>query len=149
VLAAVVIPNIGQFIGAGEGEARETEFATIQAAVYSMMVDNEISTMPNVVIWTDSATGAENDMGAYPDSMSVGGTADKAFDTGDIAYTAVDDNGYLLQDHDKTGGGVAGPPIDYVSISTASYFYTCEIDGSIRQWETADCSVATGVECIY
>ncbi|GAI43028.1 unnamed protein product, partial [marine sediment metagenome] len=33
VLAAVVIPNVQRFIGAGESEAEETELANIQAAV--------------------------------------------------------------------------------------------------------------------
>jgi len=149
VLAAVVIPNVGQFIGAGEEEARETEFQTIQSSVHSMMVDNEISSIPNAVVWTDSATGAENDMGAFPDSTSVGGSVDKTSDTSGVAYTAVDAPGYLLQDHDKTGGGVAGPYVDYVAISTASYYYTIETDGSVRQWDTTDCSIATGVEYTY
>jgi len=149
VLAAVVIPNIGQFIGAGEEEARETEFSTIQTSVHAMMVDNEITSIPNAVVWTDSATGAENDMGAFPDPTSVGGSADKATDTNGDAYTAVDAPGYLLQDHDKTGLGVAGPYVDYVAISTASYYYTCELDGSVRQWDTTDCSVATGQEYEY
>ena len=149
VLAAVVIPNIGQFIGAGEEEARETEFNTVQTSVHSMMVDNEISSIPNAVIWTDSATGAVNDMGAFPDPDSIGGSDDKKTDTSDVAYTVADAPGYLLQDHDKTGGGVAGPYIDYVAISTASYYYTCELDGSVRQWETADCSTLTGEEHTY
>ena len=149
VLAAVVIPNIGQFIGAGEEEARETEFQTVQSAVHSMMVDNEISSIPNAVVWTDSTTGAEDDMGAFPDATSVGGSADKTADTSGVAYTAVDAAGYLLQDHDKTGGGVAGPYVDYVAISTASYYYTVETDGSVRQWDTTDCSTATGVEYTY
>ena len=43
VLAAVVIPNVGRFIGRGETEAGETEFANVQAAVVAMMVDCEIS----------------------------------------------------------------------------------------------------------
>jgi type IV pilus assembly protein PilA len=37
VLAAVVIPNVGRFIGRGETEAKDTEFANIQSAVISMM----------------------------------------------------------------------------------------------------------------
>jgi len=45
VLAAVVIPNVGRFIGRGEEEAAATEFANIQTAVVAMMVDNMISTI--------------------------------------------------------------------------------------------------------
>ena len=149
VLAAVIIPNVGQFIGAGEEEARETEYTTVQTSIHAMMVDNEITTLPNAVIWTDSTTGAENDMGAFPDPDSIGGSADKPADPSGLAYTAVDAPGYLLQDHDKTGGGVAGPYVDYVGMATSAYFYTVETDGSIRQWDTTDCSVATGVEYTY
>ena len=149
VLAAVIIPNVGQFIGAGEEEAKETEYTTVQTSVHAMMVDNGISTIPNAVIWTDSATGAENDMTAFPDPDSIGGSADKPADTSGVAYTAVDDPGYLLADHDKTGGGVAGPSVDYVGMGTSTYFYTCELDGTIRQWDTTDCSAATGVEYTY
>ena len=47
VLAAVVIPNVGRFIGRGETEAAETELANIQSAVVAMMVDNSISTLPS------------------------------------------------------------------------------------------------------
>ncbi|MDD4876698.1 MAG: type II secretion system protein, partial [Dehalococcoidales bacterium] len=58
VLAAVVIPNVGRFIGAGEDEAKETEFANIQAAVHSMMVDNELQTLPNPVTLDTNRTNA-------------------------------------------------------------------------------------------
>ena len=149
VLAAVIIPNVGQFIGAGETEARQTEYQTVQTSVHQMMVDNEISSIPNAVIWTDSATGAENDMGAFPDPTSIGGSADKLNDPDGTAYTAVDDPGFLLQDHDKTGGGVAGPSVDYVAMGTSAYFYTCEIDGTVRQWLSTDSSTATGTEYTY
>ncbi|HUU64635.1 MAG TPA: prepilin-type N-terminal cleavage/methylation domain-containing protein, partial [Dehalococcoidales bacterium] len=46
VLAAVVIPNVGRFIGRGESEAADTEFSNIQTAVVSMMVDNGLSELP-------------------------------------------------------------------------------------------------------
>jgi type IV pilus assembly protein PilA len=41
VLAAVVIPNVGRFIGAGETEAAGTELSNVQTAVVAMMVDNK------------------------------------------------------------------------------------------------------------
>ncbi len=149
VLAAVVIPNIQQFIGAGEEEARETDFTTIQTSVHAMMLDNGMTSIPNAVVWTDSITGAVNEMDKFPDSTSVGGSADKLTDPAGVTYTAVDAAGYLLYDHDKTGGGVAGPYVDYVGMSTSEYYYTCETDGTVRQWDTADSSVATGVEYTY
>jgi len=42
VLAAVVIPNVGRFIGRGEEEAGETELSNIQSAVIAMMTDNNL-----------------------------------------------------------------------------------------------------------
>ena len=65
VLAAVVIPNVGRFIGAGEDEAKETEFSTIQSAVHAMMVDNELSELPNPV------TSSTNDMSALSSSSFI------------------------------------------------------------------------------
>ena len=65
VLAAVVIPNVGRFIGAGEEESAATELSNIQAAVTSMMVDNQLSILPHPV------AVATDDMTAFPDATSV------------------------------------------------------------------------------
>ena len=46
VLAAVVIPNVGRFIGRGEDEAASTEFANIQTAVIALMTDNQLDGLP-------------------------------------------------------------------------------------------------------
>ena len=62
VLAAVVIPNVGKFIGKGKTEAAETELANIQSATVSMMVDNGIQTLLNPVL----AGSATNDMSKFP-----------------------------------------------------------------------------------
>ncbi len=67
VLAAVVIPNVGRFIGRGESEAADTEFANIQSAVVAMMVDQATSSItPNAA--------ATNNMSQFPEDPSVGGT---------------------------------------------------------------------------
>jgi type IV pilus assembly protein PilA len=63
VLAAVVIPNVGRFLGKGEAEAKDTEYATVQAAMHAMMVDNDLATLSGFVADETSAT---NDMGAFP-----------------------------------------------------------------------------------
>ena len=163
VLAAVIIPNVGQFIGAGEEEARETEYTTIQTSIHAMMVDNGISSLPGAVIWTDSTTGAVNNMSAYPDTTATLATkgADAQFvldaiAAGDISAEVL---GYLLYgsqiviDADGDGTYDAGDDeikaIKYVGMATSTYYYTCETDGTIRQWDTTDCSTATGVEYTY
>ena len=61
VLAAVVIPNVGRFIGRGEEEAAETEFANIQTAVVAMMVDNELSSIA-------PRAGATDNMSQFPEA---------------------------------------------------------------------------------
>ncbi len=62
VLAAVVIPNVGRFIGRGKSEAKDTEFANIQSAVTAMMVDRELATLPG----TRSSGNLTRDMSVFP-----------------------------------------------------------------------------------
>ena len=97
VLAAVVIPNVGRFIGRGESEAKDTEFANIQAAVHAMMTDNEISVLPNPVLLST------NNMGAFPDTSATAdaGAGDKSQDITGADYVAADGDGYYLFQHDK------------------------------------------------
>ena len=144
VLAAVVIPNIGQFIGAGEDEARETEFSTIQASVFSMMVDNKIS---SITADFDFASGVgTNDMSDFPDTTATLATkgADATFVTASGVTQVL---GYLLYGNqiviDVNGDGIydAGDDdikaVNYTATSTGTYYYTCETDGTIRQFSDA------------
>ena len=140
VLAAVVIPNVGRFIGAGEEEAIDTEFATIQAVVHSMMVDNELATLPNPV----ADTTAINDMTAFPDATSVAGSADKLTDPAGFAYAAApaDKDGYILYGHDVTGNDAVTPnpsqvDVNYATTATTAYYYTVDASGTISQYDDA------------
>jgi len=65
VLAAVVIPNVGRFIGRGEDEAKDTEFANIQSAMLAMMVDNNLSSVGTLY---GDAANATQDMSNFPNS---------------------------------------------------------------------------------
>ena len=132
VLAAVVIPNVGRFIGAGESEAQETEFANIQAAVHAMMVDNELATLPNPI-----ASGSEtNDMSAFPDTTLV---QNKLGYTGVLSSVAFDDNdedGYRLYEHylvnpDDTTTFIG--PSNYVATDTTTYWYWVDAAGTVHQ----------------
>ena len=122
VLAAVVIPNVGRFIGAGESEAKETEFANIQAAVHAMMVDNEIATLPAPV-----GTGT-NDMAAFPDATTT--PADRGFTTAVVANNKL---GYLLYTHDIADDGAATPTVNYVATQYTTYLYTVDGAGTVTQ----------------
>ena len=66
VLAAVVIPNVGRFIGRGKTEAASTELSNIQSAVISMMTDQDLAALPA----GDFATTATLDMALFPDSSN-------------------------------------------------------------------------------
>ena len=73
VLAAVVIPNVGRFIGRGKTEAAATELSSIQSAVVSMMVDQNLATLATANITSHDIAGeATNDMGDFPDADADG-----------------------------------------------------------------------------
>ncbi|MFC2036189.1 type II secretion system protein [Chloroflexota bacterium] len=69
VLAAVVIPNVGRFIGRGEDESAETELSNIQSAVVAMMVDVGIASFTdNATLHSVTNAGATSNMSSYPQS---------------------------------------------------------------------------------
>ena len=135
VLAAVIIPNVGRFIGAGETEAQETELANIQTAVVAMMTDNGLTALPNPV------GTATDDMTAFPDATSACET-DKIRDPDGYYYVlGTDGDGFVLYQHDISGSGTVANPganpdqtdVNYVASSTTSYLYTVTADGTVTQ----------------
>ncbi len=143
VLAAVVIPNIAQFIGAGEEEAIDTEFATIQAVVHSMMVDNEIAELPAPVV----VTTAINDMTAFPDTTSSatvpaapaapGKVTDPDGDTYDYTGPPGDQVGYVLYQHDIEADGDVTGLVNYATTRYTAYYYTVDASGTVSQYDDA------------
>jgi len=120
VLAAVVIPNVGRFIGAGESEAKDTEYQTVQSAVHAMMVD----------------TVATNDMTQFPDTSVCG--VDKIRDVmGDDFDIIFDGGGYILYEHDRIADSGTSNLSNYVATDTTAYWYTVTEDGTITQYDTA------------
>jgi len=103
VLAAVVIPNVGRFIGRGEEEAAATEFANIQTAVVAMMVDNMISTI-------EPRTDATDNMSQFPEA--VDGLPDW------VLY------GCVLADNTT---------VNYVATEITTKSYTVTSDGTVAQ----------------
>ena len=136
ILAAVVVPNVGRFLGRGEDEARSAELHDVATAVSGLMVDNNITTIPNP-IGTAPCTAATKDMTAFPDSTSVVATADKLLDPGGTAYAIGDANGYIMWGHDKTADAAAVVTTNYISFNVTKYFYTVETDGTIHQYDAA------------
>jgi prepilin-type N-terminal cleavage/methylation domain-containing protein len=136
VLAAIVIPNVGRFIGRGEEEAKETEFANVQSAVVAMMTDNGLERLPNPV-----SGNRTNDMGLFPDTDSVAGTGDKQIgptQAGATAnYTGTDGDGYLLYQHDLyADNNATADLINYVATQKTAYWYTVDALGTVTQYET-------------
>ena len=107
VLAAVVIPNVGRFIGRGKTEAAATELSSIQSAVVSMMVDQNLATLASANISShDTAGEATNNMGAFPDA---------------------DPNGAHLYGY----GGVAA--VNYVVSQNTTHKYWIDGNGTVYQ----------------
>jgi len=135
VLAAIVIPNVGRFIGRGESEAKDTEYTNIQNSVISMMTDNKISTLPNPV-----DTTATSNMGAFPDALSGpttdgdgNGVMDKLTDPYGGTYDGTDKLGYILYRHDITGSDGQTSLVNYVATGNTTYTYTCDALGTVTQ----------------
>ncbi|MBA7604467.1 hypothetical protein ES703_11589 [subsurface metagenome] len=157
VLAAVVIPNIQRFIGAGTEEARETDYATIQTSVHAMMVDNGITSITAAFAYADDV--ATNTMSGFPDITATLATkgADALFVTTSgvtevLGYRLYGNQIVVDVDGDGTYDAVDGDAIlevDYVAVSTSEYYYTCESDGTVRQFDRADLLDVNLVEYTY
>ena len=106
VLAAVVIPNVGRFLGRGEDEAKDTEFATVQAAMHAMMIDNELADLDDATGFVAIGAGAVNEMSSFP-----GG-------------------GYVLYGHN-----LSGSIVNYLATENATYGYWTDRLGTIFQTE--------------
>ena len=103
VLAAVVIPNVGRFIGRGKKEAAATELSNIQSAVVAMMVDQGLSSLTNFV------TVATDNMSNFPDPSAVA-SADH------VLYHYADNL-----------------TINYVANEITSHKYTVDAQGTVTQ----------------
>ncbi len=106
VLAAVVIPNVGRFIGRGEEEAADTELSNIQSAVISMMTDTGIPTFTdNATLHSVASAGATNNLVTFPQAE------------------------YSLYNNAQTAA-------NYVATNTTQGTYTVDINGTVVQVTT-------------
>ena len=120
-----------QGITSHQKEAAETELANVQAAVHSMMVDNELAWLPNPV------TVATNDMSAFPDATSVCGI-DKLTDYYGNPYKMnFDKDGYVLYQHDITGDGAQIGLVNYLASQYTTYWYYVDAAGTVTQVPTS------------
>jgi len=128
VLAAVVIPNVGRFIGRGETEAGKTELTNIQSAVIAMMTDNQLSVLPTPV------AVATSNMGVFPDTTAA---ASRGKDPGGInSYAAGDKAGFVLYQHDIIADGAQTGLVNYTATQTTKGTYTVDSSGTVTQVTT-------------
>jgi len=125
VLAAVVIPNVGRFIGRGETEAGETELSNVQSAVVAMMVDNSLSTLPTAVNVT-----ATNNMSQFPDTSSL---ANKGADANGTNFSASDGTGFVLYQHDIIADGANTSLVNYTATQYTKGTYRVDASGTVEQ----------------
>ena len=113
----------------GEEEAAATELANIQIAVIAMMVDNNLSHLPNPV------TIATNDMSAFPDASLCG--IDKISDPNGNTYTfGQDKDGYILYAHDITGDADSTAVVNYLTTRYSKGTYIVDASGTVTQVTT-------------
>jgi len=125
VLAAVVIPNVGRFIGRGETEAAETEFSNIQSAVVAMMTDNGLQTLPTPV------TVATDNMSLFPDNTAA---ASRGNDPDRAAYDGSDKDGFILYQYDipAADGSSGNGTVNYVNTEQTHGTYTVHTLGTVK-----------------
>ena len=131
VLAAVVIPNVGRFIGRGESEAADTEFSNIQTAVVSMMVDNGLSELPAGYV-DGTVIAATDNMTLFPHSTAACGTL-KLTDPNGNSYTASDKAGYILYKHDIAADNSTATTVNYVATEQTKGTYYVDASGTVTQ----------------
>ena len=129
VLAAVVIPNVGRFIGRGETESAETELANVQSAVISMMVDNGLDTLATPV----GIGSATNQMSVFPDTTAA---ASRGNDPDGTAYAAGDKDGFILYGHDIIADGAQTGLVNYVVTENTTGTYWVDAAGTVTQAST-------------
>ncbi len=128
VLAAVVIPNVGRFIGRGQAEASATENATVSSAVVAMMVDNALSSLPHPV------TTATSDMASFPDATAhIGALLDKKKDPSGTTYYGSDAPGFLLYDHDLIADSANTSLVKYINVRYTKGTYSVTASGEVTQ----------------
>jgi type IV pilus assembly protein PilA len=66
VLAAVVVPNVGKFMGSGKVEAGQAELQNVQLAVSAMMADKVTGNVTAIL-----PANATNNMAAFPDAPNA------------------------------------------------------------------------------
>ena len=134
------------FAGTSEEKARQEEFYTIFLAVRDLMADNDLSEIPYPMDFVDGL--ATNKMGDDPDTRNkIEGFPDIISTIDQKGYTGEESprNGYVLFEHDEIVDTDMDnfTTVSYVDELETEYYYTCEADGTLRQFDGPDVTTAT------
>lgn len=142
VLNDVAISQIELQISAEE-ESRMAEYHDVQSAVIAMMTDNVITKIPNPATYASGI--AQNQMG-FVAGMPDQGFPDFTTTAADKGYTGAGspNPGYVLYQHDKIDPSdtTTYSTLTYLSTAETKYYYTCETDGTVRQFGGPDVATA-------
>ncbi len=130
----------------GEEAARRTEFRGVATAVIDLMAANDLTEIPNPKDYDGGV--ATNYMGDDPETEEVfEGFPDTATTAAEKGYTGdgTPKDGYLLYQHDiiSTDNTIEYETVNYFPELTTRYYYTCEKDGTVRQFGGTDVTAAT------
>ena len=130
----------------GEEADRRAEFREVVSAVNAMMTGNALTEIPDPMSY-DSGD-ATNYMGDNSSTVAVlEGFPDITTTAAEKGYSgnAMLKDGYLLYQHDKvpTDNTTQFETVDYMSILTTEYYYTCEPEGTVRQFDGPNIATAT------
>jgi len=140
VLKTVNIRPVEVWFADEEGDRRE-EFRNVAAAVSNMMDDNGLREIPNPMSFAGGV--ATNLMGNDPDTEeTVEGFPDITTLAAEKGYTGTDSprDGYVLYSHDKIDPDdtTQFEITQYLAMLTTTYYYTCEANGTVRQFDGAN-----------
>jgi hypothetical protein len=144
VLKEVVFTQQIVQVGAAEKE-RSAEFHMVAEAVKAMMSDNRLPGLPHPMRYANGV--ATNLMGDDPTTDgAIEGFPDITTTAADKGYTGnlTPRDGYVLYKHDKilADNTTQYQTVSYLTTLTTKYYYTCEADGTVRQWSGPDVVIA-------
>ncbi len=124
-------------VALSEGEViRRAEYRAVIQAVADMMADNNLAEIPNAVNYDGGL--AVNEMAVFPDTITT---------AKEKGYTGVEtpSDGYVLYEHDRiaTDNTADYQTMIYLDNPITEYYYTCELDGTVRQFDGPDLATAT------
>jgi len=165
VLKKLAINQVGP---SQEEQTRSAEYQTVSSAVIAMMTDNNLVEILNPINYAGGT--AVNLMGDDPDTEDTiegfpdvtATLSDKGADAAFVAAAIAAEDitaevlGYLLYGNQLVvdvngngtydagnGDGDAITTVNYVTTLETEYYYTCEADGTIRQFDGPDIATAT------